>query len=110
MDEFEKTDLGLMHYFLGIEVVQSSEEIFISQKQYVEDLDRFQMVVCNPANTPTEYGLKLHTDHGGKKVDNTIQTNCSQFDVSNCNMNQRVFSELNQQVYVESYSDASLGC
>jgi len=30
MIEFEMADHGLMHYFLGIEVVQSSEAIFIS--------------------------------------------------------------------------------
>lgn len=29
MKEFEMTDLGLMRYFLGIEVVQTNKEIFI---------------------------------------------------------------------------------
>jgi hypothetical protein len=33
MAEFEMSDLGMMHYFLGIEVVQSSARIFISQKK-----------------------------------------------------------------------------
>ncbi|CAL9024545.1 unnamed protein product, partial [Prunus brigantina] len=32
MHEFDMSDLGLMHYFLGIEVVQSSAGISISQK------------------------------------------------------------------------------
>ena len=31
--EFEMSDLGLMHYFLGIEVVQSANGYFISQKK-----------------------------------------------------------------------------
>lgn len=30
MNEFDMSDLGLRHYFLGIEVVQSSVGIFIS--------------------------------------------------------------------------------
>jgi len=30
--EFEMTNLGLIHYFLGIEVVESSNGYFISQK------------------------------------------------------------------------------
>jgi hypothetical protein len=30
MIEFEMPDLGMMHYFLGIEVVQSANGIFIS--------------------------------------------------------------------------------
>ena len=34
MKTFEMTDLGLMSYFLGIEVSQSNEGIFISQKIY----------------------------------------------------------------------------
>ena len=62
----------MMHYFLGIKVVQSINGIFISQKKYVRDiLDRFQMKDCNPVSTPTEFGLKLNKDHEGKKVDNT---------------------------------------
>ena len=39
---FEMIDLGLMHYFLGIEVVQSAAGIFITQKKYaLEILDKF---------------------------------------------------------------------
>ncbi|XP_034710447.1 uncharacterized mitochondrial protein AtMg00810-like [Vitis riparia] len=56
MAEFEMSDLDMMHYFLGIEVMQSSTGIFISQKKYVgEILDRFQMKDCNPVNTPSEF-------------------------------------------------------
>ena len=29
-EEFEMKDLGLMHYFLGLEVWKSSEEIFLN--------------------------------------------------------------------------------
>lgn len=73
MVEFEMSDLGMMHYFLGIEVVQSANGIFISQKKYVQDiLDRFRMKDCNPVSTPTEFGLKLNKDHEGKKVDSTL--------------------------------------
>ena len=73
MVEFEMSDLGMMHYFLGIEVVQLANGIFISQKKYVQDiLDRFQMKDCNPVSTPTKFGLKLNKDHEGKKVDSTL--------------------------------------
>jgi hypothetical protein len=30
--------MGLLHYFLGIEVYQDKEEVFISQKMYVEKI------------------------------------------------------------------------
>ncbi|CAL5368349.1 unnamed protein product [Camellia sinensis] len=73
MIEFEMSDLGLMHYFLGIEVAQSSAGIFISQKKYVREmLDKFQMVNCNSVTTPVEHGLKLIKDHKGRKVDSTL--------------------------------------
>ncbi|XP_022890207.1 uncharacterized protein LOC111405510 [Olea europaea var. sylvestris] len=38
INEFEMTDLGVMKYFLGIQVKQSKGEIFISQEKYTEDL------------------------------------------------------------------------
>ncbi|RVW74571.1 Retrovirus-related Pol polyprotein from transposon RE1 [Vitis vinifera] len=73
MAEFEMFDLGMMHYFLGIEVMQSSTRIFISQKKYVQEiLDRFQMKDCNPVNAPSEFGMKLNKNNGGKKVDDTL--------------------------------------
>ncbi|TQE03722.1 hypothetical protein C1H46_010696 [Malus baccata] len=34
MNEFDMTDLGRMRYFLGIEVVQKADGIFISQRKY----------------------------------------------------------------------------
>ena len=41
---FEMTDLGLMHYFLGLEVWQKPGEIFLTQGKYVVDiLQRFGM-------------------------------------------------------------------
>ncbi|KAJ9560092.1 hypothetical protein OSB04_005252 [Centaurea solstitialis] len=73
MAEFEMSDLGMMHYFLGIEVVQSSAGIFVSQKKYLgEILDRFQMRDCNAVNTPSEFGVKLNKDIEGRKVDDTL--------------------------------------
>ena len=34
MLEFDMTDIGKMRYFLGIEVMQRSDGIFISHKKY----------------------------------------------------------------------------
>jgi len=33
--KYEMSDMGLLHYFLGIEVYQDKEELFISQKMYI---------------------------------------------------------------------------
>ena len=43
--EFEMKDLGMMHYFLGMEVWQSADGIFLGQGKYaVEILKRFGMM------------------------------------------------------------------
>jgi len=60
------TDLGLMKYFLGIEVTQSEDGIFIFQSKYAKDiLKRFRMQNCKPIVTPITIGTKLgEDDHG----------------------------------------------
>jgi hypothetical protein len=68
--EFEMKDLGLMHYFLGLEVWQSPERIFLNQGKYtVEILKRFDMLECKPMNTPMEAKLKLLVDTSSKLID-----------------------------------------
>ena len=51
--EFEMKDLGLMHYFLGLEVWQRHGCIFIVQGKYaVEILKRFKIKDCKPMAIP----------------------------------------------------------
>nr|KYP69546.1 Retrovirus-related Pol polyprotein from transposon TNT 1-94 [Cajanus cajan] len=70
MKEFEMTDLGLMKYFLGLEVKQSNEGIFISQERYaLEILKKFKMEDCNPVSTPMEPGTKISKFDGGERAD-----------------------------------------
>ena len=62
---FEMTNLGHLHYYLGIEVTQHPKYIFISQKNYVgELLNRFCMTESNPLSTPIEQNLKLTSSEG----------------------------------------------
>eukprot|EP00253_Pinus_taeda_P009075 PITA_09075 len=57
--EFEMKDLGLMHYFLGLEVWQKPGEIFLSQGKYVvKILERLGMVDCKPLTTSMELNFK----------------------------------------------------
>lgn len=72
MSEFDMTDLGNMRYFLGIEVVQSSSGIFISQKRYAQEvLERFQMSNCNPVQNPIVPGFKITRDAEEERFDST---------------------------------------
>jgi hypothetical protein len=71
--EFEMKDLGLMHYFLGLEVWQSPERIFLNQIKYTIDiLKRFNMLGCKPKNTPMEAKLKLLVDTSSDLIDATL--------------------------------------
>ena len=66
------TDLGLMHYCLGVDVWQQSSSIFISQSKYARALlDKFRMQDCKPASTPMEKGLKLSAKSDSPSVDGT---------------------------------------
>ncbi|TYJ97307.1 Retrovirus-related Pol polyprotein from transposon TNT 1-94 [Cucumis melo var. makuwa] len=68
--EFEMTDIGLMSYYLGIEVKQSEEGIFISQERYTRDiLEKFNMMNSKPVATPIETGTKLSKHEEGDDVD-----------------------------------------
>jgi hypothetical protein len=54
-DEFEITDLGIMRYFLGIEVHQYKYGIFILQSKYSHEiLKRLNMINSNAAPTPVK--------------------------------------------------------
>ncbi|XP_022891649.1 uncharacterized protein LOC111406458 [Olea europaea var. sylvestris] len=71
--EFEMTDLGLMSYYLGIEVKQTEEGIFIVQENCAKEvLQKFNMSNCNPVNTPVECNIKLSRYDDGAKVDPTL--------------------------------------
>eukprot|EP00253_Pinus_taeda_P010414 PITA_10414 len=66
------TDLGYVHYYLGIEVTQHPKSIFLSQKKYIGDLlNRFGMTECNPLSTPMEQNLKLTSIEGKEFEDAT---------------------------------------
>ena len=53
--EFEMTDMGEMSYFLGMEIHQSQQGIFICQKKYAyEVLVKFGMQNCKAVSTPLD--------------------------------------------------------
>jgi hypothetical protein len=70
MNVFEMTDLGLMTYFLGMEVKQSQNEVFICQKKYAKEISKkFQMKECKATSTPMNQKEKLSKNDGADKVD-----------------------------------------
>ena len=69
---FKMSDLGLLTYYLGIEVKQSSEGITLSQGSYVKKiLEKAGMVECNPREVPMQAKLKLSRKSDSPCVDAT---------------------------------------
>jgi hypothetical protein len=69
---FKMSDLGLLHYYLGIEVKQSTSHILLSQGAYaMKILERSGMKGCNLCHVPMEACLKLSKQSTQPLVDVT---------------------------------------
>jgi hypothetical protein len=62
-NEFEMSLLGELSFFLGLQIHQSNQGIFISQTKYIiEMLKRFGMEYCKLVITPMQTSCKLRKD------------------------------------------------
>ena len=65
--------LVFFHYFIGLQVLQTNEGIFLSQSKYVCDLPRhFQMDDCRPTRSPFQSRFKLTATCTSPEVDATL--------------------------------------
>jgi hypothetical protein len=68
--EFEMTNLGLAHNYLGTEIVTGLNDLFIHQRGYIKkNLKKFDLEGCNPTKLPMDPNLKLQKNTGTPKVD-----------------------------------------
>lgn len=66
-------ELGLLHFFLGIQVLQMGDDIFFSQPKYVLNLlQNFKMGDCKLCSSPYHLGFKLTKECDSMKVDSTL--------------------------------------
>ena len=66
-------DLGTMHYFLGLEVWQFLDEIFLNQGKYTLDILKiFGMLDCKVINTLMVTNMKLLNDDSLERADVTL--------------------------------------
>ena len=71
--EFEMKDLGLLHYFLGLEIWQQEGELFVSQGKYAQEiLEKFHMQGCKPLNTLLLGNWKKEDATSEEVVDATV--------------------------------------
>ena len=72
-DVFEMSDLGMMNYFLGMEIQQDNLGIFLSQKKYAIDvLKRFKLESCKEVATPLAQNERISKNDGEKLEDPSV--------------------------------------
>ena len=71
--EFERKELGMMHYFLSMEVWQSADGISLRQGKYAMEIPkRFEIMECKAMATSMASNLKLLSDASSETVDSTM--------------------------------------
>jgi hypothetical protein len=72
-DIFLMTNMGLLHFFLGLEIDQDALGIKLSQDMYARDLlEGFHMTDCKSALTPFLSGVKLEDGRETPLVENEL--------------------------------------
>ena len=67
--EFEMSMMGELKFFLGLQIKQCKDEIFINQTKYARDiLNKISMDGVKSSKTPMSTTTKLNKDENGKPV------------------------------------------
>src|SRR6187455_2835609 len=71
--EFEMSMIGELSFFLGLQIKQLKDGIFISQSKYLKDmLKKFGLENAKPIKTPMATNVHLDLDEGGTMVDQKL--------------------------------------
>jgi hypothetical protein len=69
-NEFQMSMMGELTFFLGIQVKQMKEGIFIHQAKYTKDLmKKFNMAELKPMSTPMSMTAALDPDENSEAID-----------------------------------------
>ncbi|GJR25860.1 putative ribonuclease H-like domain-containing protein [Tanacetum coccineum] len=69
-EKFQMSSMGELTFFLGLQVKQKKDGIFISQDKYVDEiLKKFGFIEVKTASTPMETQKPLLKDEDGEEVD-----------------------------------------
>jgi hypothetical protein len=71
--EFDMKYLGLMHYYLGLEVWKKHGEVFLGQGKYaIKILQKFGMMDCKSMDTPMTTNIRKLRDSDSDPVDPSL--------------------------------------
>ena len=72
-NEFEMSMIRELRYFLGLQIKQLKNGIFVSQGKYIKDmLKKFGMSDSKAINTPIGTNDNLYSDASGNMVDQKL--------------------------------------
>ena len=70
--EFKMSMMGELSFFLGLQVKQTTDGIFLCQSKYFKEvLKKFEMESCKEASTPIPSSCYMDANAAGKNVDQT---------------------------------------
>jgi len=70
MQRYEMSDLGLLHHFLGMGILQTDQGVFIHQNKYAKSLlSKFGLEDCKPVSIPLATSEKLKKVDGSELAD-----------------------------------------
>ncbi|KAC9222872.1 hypothetical protein E3N88_46171 [Mikania micrantha] len=73
IEKFEMSAMSDIKFFLGLQIDQSDDGIFIHQTKYIQDvLKRFSMLDCKPISTPIQPNHGIEPDIKGELIDATL--------------------------------------
>ncbi|GJX77964.1 retrovirus-related pol polyprotein from transposon TNT 1-94 [Tanacetum coccineum] len=71
-DEFEMSMMGELNFFLGLQIKQMEDGIFVNQSKYIKEmLNKFGLEDSKPMKTPRSSDTKLTKDEECESVDST---------------------------------------
>ena len=72
-DEFEMSMMGELKFFLGIQINQCKDEVYVHQTKYIKELlKKFKLEDCKVMNTPMHPTCTLSKEDTGSKVDQKL--------------------------------------
>nr|GEU87414.1 retrovirus-related Pol polyprotein from transposon TNT 1-94 [Tanacetum cinerariifolium] len=71
-DEFEMSMMGELNFFMGLQIKQMEDRIFVNQSKYIKEmLKKFRLEDSKPTKTPMATKIKLTKDDKADSVDSS---------------------------------------
>ena len=73
--QFKMKDMGELHYYVGVSIVQDKEgkQVYLHQGQYIEKmLKKFGQTEAKAVSTPADFNVKLKKEDSVSRPVNTI--------------------------------------